>query len=121
MDQTSLTASQQLKPKQSVNERALGLRAYRQELLASNIANADTPNYKAVDIDINDALRTGKTQTDVQVQYRIPAQGSVDGNTVDMDAEQAQFAQNRVMYEYTVDRVKGFYKMMDELIKSTPY
>lgn len=97
------------------------MRAYRQELLASNIANADTPGYKALDIDINDALRTGKTKDEIQVQYRIPAQGSIDGNTVDMDVERAQFAQNALMYEYTVDRVKGHYKEMDELLKNTPY
>lgn len=119
--QSSQTTSQQVTPKQSLNERALGLRAYRQELLASNIANADTPGYKALDIDINDALRTGKTKDEIQVQYRIPAQGSIDGNTVDMDVERAQFAQNALMYEYTVDRVKGHYKEMDELLKNTPY
>ena len=119
--QSHLAASQQAKPEQSLNERALGLRAYRQELLASNIANADTPNYKAVDIDINDALRTGKTKEDVQVQYRLPAQGSADGNTVDMDVERAQFSQNALMYEYTVDRVRGHYKEMEDLLKNLPY
>lgn len=118
----SLEASSQLtKPKQSLNERALGLRAYRHELLASNIANADTPGYKAVDIDINDALRTGKTKENVEVLFRIPAQASADGNTVDMDVERAQFANNGVMYEYTVDRVRGYYKMMDDLLRNTPY
>ncbi|EEF26647.1 conserved hypothetical protein [Ricinus communis] len=105
----------------SFNERALGLRAYRQELLASNIANADTPGYKAVDIDINEALRTGKSKDDAPLLYRMPAQGSVDGNTVDMDVERAEFSQNAVMYEYTVDRVRGYYKMMDDLLKNTPY
>ena len=61
------------------HESALSLRAQRQELLASNIANADTPNYKARDIDVN--------------------QGSVDGNTVDMDVERNQFADNALRYE----------------------
>jgi flagellar basal body rod protein FlgB len=107
--------------RESFNERALGLRAYRQELLASNIANADTPGYKAVDIDINEALRTGKSKDDAPVLYRVPAQGSIDGNSVDMDVERAQFSENAVMYEYTVDRVRGYYKMMDDLLKNTPY
>ena len=119
--QAPQTVSQNAKPELSLNERALGLRAYRQELLVSNIANADTPGYKAVDIDVNEALRTGKSKAEVRVQYRIPAQGSADNNTVDMDIERAQFAQNALMYEYTVDRVKGHYKEMDELLKSTPY
>jgi len=119
----SLTASpsQRSKPQQSFNERALGLREYRQELLASNIANADTPGYKAIDIDINEALRAGQTKENVQLQYRVPIQGSVDGNTVDMDIERAQFAQNGLMYEYTIDRIKGYYKMMDDLLRNTPY
>lgn len=121
LQQSSLSSSQQTKPIQSLNERALGLRAYRQELLASNIANADTPGYKAVDIDINEALRSGKSKDDVPIQYRIPAQGSADNNTVDMDVERAHFAQNALMYEYTVDRVKGHYKEIEDLLKNTPY
>lgn len=105
----------------SINERALGLRAYRQELLASNIANADTPGYVAVDIDIEKALKTGKSKDDVSLQFRLPAQGSIDGNTVDMDVERAQFAHNSLMYEYSVDRVKGRFKELDDLLKNTPY
>jgi flagellar basal-body rod protein FlgB len=121
MASAASVAYQQAKPEQSLNKRALGLRAYRQELLASKMANADTANYKAVDIDINDALRTGKTKEDVQVQYRLPAQGSADGNTVDMDVERAQFSQNSLMYEYKVYRVKGHYKEMDDLLKNLPH
>lgn len=105
----------------SINERALGLRAYRQELLASNIANADTPGYVAVDIDVEKALKTGKSKDDVSLQFRLPAQGSIDGNTVDMDVERAQFAHNSLMYEYSVDRVKGRFKELDDLLKNTPY
>jgi len=105
----------------SLNERALGLRAYRQELLASNIANADTPDYKAVDFDIQEALRTGKTAKTVEVKYVIPSQGSVDGNTVEMDVERVKFAENALMYEYHVDRVRGHYKDMEDLLKNTPY
>lgn len=117
----TISSPQQQLPQQSFNERALGLREYRQELLASNIANADTPGYKAVDIDINEAILEGKTRENVRVQYRVTTQGSVDGNTVDMDIERAQFAQNGLLHEYTVDRVKGYYKMMDDLLRNTPY
>ncbi|WP_295754446.1 flagellar basal body protein [Undibacterium sp.] len=106
---------------EGLHERALALRAYRQQLLASNIANADTPGYKAVDIDIHEALRTGKDINSVQVKYVTPSQGSVDGNTVEMDIERVKFMENAIMYEYEVDRVRGHYKDMEELLKTTPY
>ena len=109
----------------SFNETALSLRAQRQELLASNIANADTPNYKARDIDFSSALQNalaskgaggplattapkhlprGLATGDVlangtPVLYRGEVQGSVDGNTVDMDVERNQFADNALRYE----------------------
>lgn len=106
------------------HETALSLRAQRQELLASNIANADTPNYKARDIDFNSALQNalaskgagplsttnnghmgrGAPTGDMlangtPVLYRGVVQGSVDGNTVDMDVERNQFADNGLRYE----------------------
>jgi flagellar basal-body rod protein FlgB len=106
----------------SFHERALGLRAYRQELLASNIANADTPGYKAVDVDVSAALQSGGgVDGSLILKYAVPSQTSVDGNTVEMDVERAKFAQNALMYEYEVDRVKGYYKNMDDLIKNMPY
>ena len=109
----------------SFNDTALSLRAQRQELLASNIANADTPNYKARDIDFSNALQNalaskgaggplattapkhlprGAATGDVlangtPVLYRGEVQGSVDGNTVDMDVERNQFADNALRYE----------------------
>jgi len=112
---------------------ALSLRAARQELLASNIANADTPNYKAKDVDFANALQnalsgsspmlpvaqtspshlegnTGDTILGSPVMYRKPLQPSADGNTVDMDVERAQFADNALRYEASVrfvsDKVK---------------
>lgn len=105
-------------------ETALSLRAQRQQLLASNIANADTPNYKARDVDFNSALKNalsngtsapselattakahipGNTVSGsiggAPLLYRTPAQGSVDGNTVDMDVERNQFTDNALRYE----------------------
>lgn len=108
-------------------ETALSLRAQRQQLLASNIANADTPNYKARDVDFNSALKNalssgasgtsapselattakahipGNTVTGsiggAPLLYRTPAQGNVDGNTVDLDVERNQFTDNAVRYE----------------------
>lgn len=106
------------------NELALSLRAQRQQLLASNIANADTPNYKARDVDFSKALQGALARNGAPAQgelvktavahlsaqgqptiggmtpqYRTTLQGSVDGNTVDMDVERNQFTDNAVRYE----------------------
>jgi flagellar basal-body rod protein FlgB len=103
-------------------ETVLSVRGQRQQLLASNIANADTPNYKAKDIDFNAAMKNAlhqgvaqnalplnktsdqhldvaNSQSGIQPQYRKTVEGSVDGNTVDMDTERNQFAENAVQYE----------------------
>lgn len=107
------------------HQTALNLRAARQELIASNIANADTPNYKARDIDFASALQgamsgsearlqldrtagnhlggaSGETVLGAPVLYRGAVQPSADGNTVDMDVERAQFADNALRYEASV-------------------
>ena len=103
------------------HELSLSVRGQRQQLLASNIANADTPNYKARDIDfgavMNAALhRSGsqdaatlikttathldsKNGSGVATQYRNNEQANMDGNTVDMDVERNQFAENSLRYE----------------------
>jgi flagellar basal-body rod protein FlgB len=101
---------------------AANLRAYRQELLASNIANADTPNYKARDIDFKSALANALTdrasagaltRTDPRhlsgaagdapygaaIKYRTEFQAAVDGNTVNMDVERSAFTENAVQVE----------------------
>ena len=106
------------------NQAALTLRASRQELIASNIANADTPNYKARDIDFASALQGALAGSAASLQvattaaahlsggkqgvlgapllYRTAVQPSADGNTVDMDVERAQFADNALRYEASV-------------------
>ena len=117
-------------------ETALGLRAYRQQLIASNIANADTPGYKAADIDFGEALNIAQSMTNTsplslsttavshlpgQIQpsaptyplkYHNPYQPSADGNTVEMDVERAKFSENAVMYQFSMDRVSGHFKMI---------
>lgn len=103
-------------------QRVLALRAERQQVLASNITNADTPDYKARDFDFRSALTaaisaaspaamasshplhlstsdTGTRPDSQPLQYRIPRQDSIDGNTVEIDTERAQFADNAVHYE----------------------
>lgn len=103
------------------HQRALSLRAYRQQVLASNIANADTPHYKARDIDFKASLQGAMGSAGGQLNlarttsrhlasgdgapagaklmYRTESQSSVDGNTVDMDVERAAFAENALQYE----------------------
>ena len=118
------------------NTQALRIREQRQQVLASNIANADTPNYKARDLDFKAALQDalqgssagGGTvlattapghlagnpglASDAGLLYRTPAQGSVDGNTVNMDAERAAFADNAVHYEFNLTRITQQIKTM---------
>lgn len=77
---------------------ALRLRAERLELLASNIANAATPGYKARDLDFRAAL-AGAADA---VRFRVPVQSSLDGNTVELGTEQTQFAENAIQYRTTL-------------------
>jgi len=92
---------------------ALALRSQRLSLLASNIANAATPGYQARDIDFNQALDTamrgaGADQAVQQsVQYRIPTEASMDGNTVELSTEQTLFAENAVQYRTTLAFLEG--------------
>ena len=103
---------------------AMSLRAERQQVLANNIANADTPNFRARDFDFSTELASSlqkehtqgrgmslATTSDRHLQasstrlssrdllYRVPDQPSLDGNTVDMDRERAQFTDNAVRYQ----------------------
>lgn len=107
----------------SFHQTALSIRQQRQKVLASNIANVDTPGYKARDIRFRDALNsalqssqnTAKTvltltshrhipasaemMTTDSLMYRLPVQPRMDGNTVDMDLERVQFADNTLRYQ----------------------
>ena len=91
-----------------VSGMALELRSQRMGLLTSNIANAATPGYKARDIDFSAALKariagaSSDQATSAAIQYRVPVMPSLDGNTVDMSAEQVAFSQNAVGYSSTL-------------------
>lgn len=117
--------------------RALVLRAERQKVLATNMVNADTPRYQAVDMNFSEALRAATgigerrigqagavgpvrthgahlglgeaslTTAQPALLYRLPAQAATDNNTVDLDLERAQFAENSVRYEATVRFLNG--------------
>ena len=95
---------------------ALTLRSERMGVIASNIANAATPGYKARDIDFNAALdarlarqRGGATAAgaDAGMVWRSPTMPSLDGNTVELNREQVAFAENAVAYSATLSFVQG--------------
>ncbi len=88
----------------------LNYRMQRTSVLASNIANVDTPNYKAKDLSFDVVMSgIGNNQslsiTD-QVMYRIPTQKTRDGNTVELQSEQTRFAQNAMEYQQSLQFLK---------------
>lgn len=126
------------KKNEDFQQKMLGIRAYRQQILASNIANADTPGYKAMDIDIAEAAggeqspplqlnasspghskgNSSWQSPPVSLKYHVPSQAAADGNTVEMDVERQKFAENSLMYQFSLDRVGGEFKHMKELFQS---
>ena len=92
---------------------ALALRSQRMAMLASNIANAATPNYKARDFDFQKALaaaqdgQSADTAAEGTAAYRVPLQTSLDGNTVELSTEQTLFAENAVQYRTTLSFLQG--------------
>lgn len=118
-----------------IHEATVTLRARRAGLIATNLANADTPNYKARDVDFSEVLGAAKAERDFGgirrthdrhlggspaelaaagldgVKYRLPLTPSLDGNTVDVNVEQAAFTKNALMYQASLHfldrRVKG--------------
>jgi flagellar basal-body rod protein FlgB len=118
---------------------ALLLRAERQRLIASNIANADTPGYQAREMDFAQALReatagvapagtvvrtapghiapTASSGGERHLRWAAASQTSLDGNTVDMDRERASFADNAVKYEATLRFINGSVRTMLDAIK----
>lgn len=124
-------------------QEALNLRAQRQEILAANIANADTPGYQARDIDFASqlnkvmdqgrvsgtgiALKTTSTRhisaqnfqpPELDLLYRVPDQPAMDGNTVDMDRERTNFADNSLKYQTSLTVLGGQIKGMMSVLQS---
>lgn len=115
-------------------QNALHLRARRQGILAANLANADTPNYKARDLDFAAALKGAVgaaggalplTRTSPRhlpgtadsasvvaraVKYRAAVQPSIDGNTVDPNIERAHFAENALHYQFLLERATSTFR-----------
>ncbi len=124
-----------------IHEHALELRTKRAEILANNIANADTPGFKARDIDFyallkqekqgmssGDALKMATTNgkhlpvnTDMggnpALLYRNPSQPSIDGNTVDSQTEKAEFMKNTLQYQSSFQFLSSRFKSISNAIK----
>lgn len=123
-------------------QEALNLRAQRQEVLAANIANADTPGYQARDIDfaseMKKVLARGRVEggglslattsarhisaqthssPSLDLLYRVPDQPALDGNTVDMDRERTQFADNTLSYQTNLTVLGGQIKSMMSVLQ----
>lgn len=119
-----------------IHAAALDVRARRGELIAKNLANADTPGYQARDIDFRQALARaageqtsgvtmtttsaghlgGKASADAttnpDLKYRTPLAPALDGNTVDAQIEQASFAENAVRYQATLTMLNGKFRAL---------
>ncbi len=113
------------------HEQALMIQARRASALSSNIVNADTPGYKARDVDFKEVLKStkgeqlvmsktssshitsfGTSTMGTQLKYRIPNQPSLDGNTVDLDLEKSAYAENAVRYQTSLRFLTGKFKGM---------
>jgi flagellar basal-body rod protein FlgB len=110
-----------------IHEQALLLHGQRIGVLANNMANADTPNYKARDIDFSEVLGAANQDAPLalsvtdnghitpldsglpagELKYRNPYQASLDGNTVEMPVEQAAFSENNVRYQASLQFINS--------------
>jgi flagellar basal-body rod protein FlgB len=98
---------------------ALTLRSERMGVIASNIANAATPGYKARDLDFRSALDSaarGAGGGD-SLRYRVPVQVSLDGNTVELATEQTAFTENALDYRATLSFLSGRIETMMAALK----
>jgi len=108
-----------------IHPQALLLRERRSAVLAANLANADTPGFKARDLDFQSILQQteaanlgmekthsqhlapGHLQLGARLQYRQPNQASLDGNTVESQIEQAKYAENAMQYQASLRFING--------------
>ena len=119
-----------------IHPKALALRSQRAEVLASNIANAETPGYKARDIDFKSVMASVDSQSNgnltrtnskhisintiqssSEILYRVPNQSSLDGNTVDGLVEKSAFAENALRYQASLSFLDGKFKGLKAVIK----
>lgn len=115
-----------------VSEQALKIYNKRADILANNLVNTSTPNYKAQDIDFKSAMETLQSEqpsiaarpNDIPIQnelfsgslkYRVPTQPALDGNTVDADIERVQFMENSIKYQVSLSFISN---SADKLIRA---
>lgn len=119
----------------SIHPQALSLREKRSEVIASNLANEDTPNYKARDMDFNSILKQSQSRSvdlnhtqeghihserqllGANLMFRNPYQASLDGNTVESNIEQAKYSENAVQYEASLGFVSSDFSGLITAIK----
>ncbi len=107
----------------SVSGNALRLRSERLNMLASNIANASTPGYKARDLDFERAMQSAQKSNSVEqameehAGFRVPLQPSLDGNTVELSVEQTLFAENAIQYRASLTFLQGQVSSIQRALK----
>jgi len=120
-----------------IHEKALTLRNKRTAVIANNIANADTPGFKARDMDFKAVLSghgeakgskglmtsnsrhiaSSSPATEVSLSYRVPSQASLDGNTVDEQQENAAFAKNAIEHQASFQFLNGKFTGLSKAIR----
>lgn len=120
-----------------IHQYTVGIRNKNAEVISNNVANADTPNYKARGIDFSKALKTAsfnqkslnsylthqnhmefKTNNPLDAKYRIPTQPDTgDGNTVDMQFEQAEFIKNSMKYQMSLNYLDSKFSGLKKALK----
>lgn len=119
-----------------IHDNALLVRAERSQVLANNLANADTPHFKARDIDFKGILRgeverskslavdrtdnahiPGRLREESELLYRFPYQPSIDDNTVDPNVEKAEFTKNSIDYTSSFDFLNRKFKGLDGALR----
>lgn len=131
-----------MEPIFGIHEHAINVRKERQNILANNMANADTPNFKARDLDWRKEMQAAQedldrgrykpdmnmtnsrhiegfaeASTDDFLKYRMPTQPALDGNTVETHIEKAQFMENAMQYQATLEFLNGKIKSLRGAIR----
>ncbi|MBE8717623.1 flagellar basal body rod protein FlgB [Cellvibrio polysaccharolyticus] len=121
-----------------IHESAMHVRGQRASILADNLANVDTPNYKAKDLDFKQVLSraTGSTKETFAVQvtndrhlnaqgfdanpdmlYRVPHQPSIDGNTVEDQIEHAEYMKNALQFQASFTFLNSKFKGLTSALR----
>lgn len=119
-----------------IHDQALAIHSRRAEILANNIVNSDTPGFKARDVNFGEILSNQMKQrvrlsatnsrhistsanslAGESLQYRIPLQPSLDGNTVDLQMEQAEYAKNALRFQSSLTFLNGKFQGLRKAIK----